>query len=442
MSCEFLELLVVLGWLIHLLQHYFSDQALDFTGSLHNLTPYHSFGSHVLCGSTNQKFQSLKKPFLSLHNLTVSQPSSSSFEDLWTEISDASSRMAPRGPHKHWCKICNKSFPSGRALGGHMSCHWRIDRTLKSTLSPPAAAVDVHASLLDPCDENPSLPSLDAQCLKCSKVLSTCQSVRGHMRIRNEKDMMPKPIEESGGLLESSANADNDHDLNAMIFSPVKRKRSKRGMPALNFEDMDAAVTLVMLADHSDRMTSYGDCCGGDKDDNSSTANLLKLEKLNMFDHVLVLSDESTEPKTDNNSDYEDIYGDRVRKNNLNLVADVPKEVQLNAFDLGLDADAEFKTPGANSSVEELKFHLSATENFKSHQCKVCGKSLRSGNALGGHMRYHYVRRCKPRQEVADCPDSAVMEEHKHKHVLDSGSLDCNLPALIDGDCIHADVKS
>ncbi|KAL6623524.1 hypothetical protein ACP70R_033403 [Stipagrostis hirtigluma subsp. patula] len=346
--------------------------------------------------------------------------------------------MASRDPHKHWCKICNKCYPSGRALGGHMSCHWRADRQPKSTPSPPAADVVVHVPLLGPCDEKPSLPSCDIQCPLCSKVFSTCQSLRGHMRIHSEKGVMEKPEEEPAGLMEVSANADGEHEHNAMLFSPVKRKRSKRGMPALKLEDMDAAVTLLMLADHSDNMTSYEGCCGGDKDDNISTPNLLKEEKLNIFDHLLDLSDEPTKPKPDNNSDYEDFNENLEKENILHLAADVPKEVQLNALDLGLDGDAEFTKPGADGSVEELKSHLSAAENLKNHQCNVCGKLLGSGQALGGHMRYHYVRRCNRRQEVADCPDSAMMEEQRQKLELDPELLDFNLPALIDGDHIHA----
>ncbi|XP_062203553.1 uncharacterized protein LOC133905801 [Phragmites australis] len=349
--------------------------------------------------------------------------------------------MESGGPHKHLCKICDKSFSSGRALGGHMSCHWRGDKQPKSTPSPPAIVVDLHVSLLDPCDEKPSLPSLETQGLHCSKVFPTCQSLRGHMRIHGEKKVMAKPEEEPAGLMEPSANADGDRRYNMMIFSPVKRKRSKRGIPVLDSEEMDAAVTLLMLADHSGKTSAYEDFCGGDKDDCSLAPNLFKEVKLNAFDHQLVQFDEFMEPNTDKNSVNDDFYEHCENESNFNLVADAPK-VQLNSFDHGLDQGAEFMKPGADNSVEELKSHLSAAVNVKSHQCNVCGKSLRSGQALGGHMRYHYVRRCNRRQGVADCPDSTMMEQQKQKLELDSELLDSNLPALIDGDNIHMGVKS
>uniref|UniRef100_A0A0A8XZ39 Uncharacterized protein n=2 Tax=Arundo donax TaxID=35708 RepID=A0A0A8XZ39_ARUDO len=352
------------------------------------------------------------------------------------------SDMASRESHKHCCKVCNKSFPSGRALGGHMSCHWRVDKQPKTTPGPPTTAIDLRVSLLDPCDEKPSLPSLETQCLHCSKAFSTCQSLRGHMRIHSENKVITKLEEEPAGLMEPSAIADHRH--HAMIFSPVKRKRSKRGMPVLNSEEMDAAATLLMLAERSDKTSAYEDCCGGNKDDNNLAPNLFKEEELNVFYHQLVQSDEFMKPKTDKNSAYEDFYEHCEKEiNNLNLVSDIPKEeAQLNAFDHGLDGDAEFMKPGADNPVEELKSHLSAAVNVKSHQCNVCGKSLRSGQALGGHMRYHYVRRCNRRQGVANCPDSAMIEEQKQKLELDSELLDFNLPALVDGDNIHMDVKS
>jgi len=110
------------------------------------------------------------------------------------------------------------------------------------------------------------------------------------------------------------------------------------------------------------------------------------------------------------------------KENSLDLVADVPKkEVLLNVFAHRLDVDVEFMKPGAAISVGELKSsELSAGVNLKGHQCKECGKLLRSGQALGGHMRLHHVRKCNLPQGVADCPDSVMMEEQVQKLVLDS----------------------
>jgi len=88
-------------------------------------------------------------------------------------------------------------------------------------------------------------------------------------------------------------------------------------------------------------------------------------------------------------------------------------EVLPKVFDHGLDAGAEFIKPGFDISVEDLQSGVPfAAVNIKRHQFKVCGKLLRSGRALGGHMRLHYVRKCN----LADCPNSAMMEEQMQKH--------------------------
>ncbi|RLN30444.1 hypothetical protein C2845_PM05G03750 [Panicum miliaceum] len=238
--------------------------------------------------------------------------------------------MRSRGPHKHWCKVCTKNFPSGRALGGHMTCHRLAGMQPRSTPSPPVIVVDLPVSLLGSSDEKPSLTSLETKCLHCSKEFSTCQSLRGNMQMHSAKKVMTKPDEEPAGLMGVSANANGYHGHKVMLFSPVKRKRSKRGMPALDSEEMCAAATLLMLAEDSDKSSVYENCCKGDNNDNISTPNLLKEVNLNAFDR-LSQPDEflnNTRPKSDKNSAYEGFYDFSEKENNLNLAADVPKKMR------------------------------------------------------------------------------------------------------------------
>ncbi|RCV19203.1 hypothetical protein SETIT_3G365300v2 [Setaria italica] len=321
--------------------------------------------------------------------------------------------MLSRGSHKHLCKVCTKNFRSGRALGGHMSCHRHAGMQQRSTPCPPAIVVDVPVSLLGPSDEKPSLPCLETQWWHLSQEFSTNQSLRGNMRMHSEKKVMAKPNEEPAGLMEASANANGDHGHHEMLFSPVKRKRSKRGMPALDSE-MCAADALLMLAKYSDKSYAYEDCCGGDNNDNISTPNLLKEVNLNAFDQ-LVQSDEftnSTRLKSDKNSAYEGFYEHTEQESSLNLAADVPRKmVLLNVFDHGLvDGNAEFMKPEADISVEEVKSgNLAAAVNIKRYQCKVCGKLLRSGYSLGRHTRLH----CEKENSlnlVADVPKEVLLD--------------------------------
>ncbi|KAF8758187.1 hypothetical protein HU200_010635 [Digitaria exilis] len=260
-----------------------------------------------------------------------------------------------------------------------------------------------------------------------------------------------------------------------MLFSPVKRKRSKRVMPELDSE-VCAASALLMLSGSASK-----GCYGGDNNDNISTPNLLKEVNLNASDQLVHCDEfmDNTRPKSDRNSAYEGFYELSEKENTLNLAADVPSTVVLeNVFDDGLvDGHAEFMKPEANISLEEAKSssNLSVAVNIKRYRCEVCGKLLRSECALDFHMwlhrekenslnlvadipkeeeldavaefkkpgadisveelkssdlsaavnvkrhiRLHYVRKCNRHQGITDCPNSALMEEHMQKHELDS----------------------
>ena len=320
-----------------------------------------------------------------------------------------------------------------------MSCHRHAGKQPKITPSPPAIVVDLPVLLLGPSDEKPSPSSLESQCLHCSKVFSSCQSPRGNMGMHSEKKVMAKPDEEPepAGLMEALANANGDHGHNVMLFSPVKRKRSKRGMPILNSE-MNAAAALLMLAEHSDKTSAYEDCCGGDKDDNISTPMVLKEVNLNAFEQ-LDQSDEFTNSarlESDKNPAYEGFYEHCEKENSLNLAADAPKkEVLLDLFDYEMDVEAEFMKPGADISVEELKSSdLSAAMNSKRHQCKVCGKLLRSGQALEGHMTLHlHFEKKNKLSLVADVPKEVFLNAFDNE-------VNADVEFMTPGGCIFSGV--
>ena len=87
--------------------------------------------------------------------------------------------MRSRVPHKHWCKVCAKNFRSGKALGGHMTCHRLAVVQTRSTPSPPVIVVDHPVSVLGSSDVKPLQTSFETKCLHC---LKECQSLRGTCR--------------------------------------------------------------------------------------------------------------------------------------------------------------------------------------------------------------------------------------------------------------------
>ncbi|KAG2630293.1 hypothetical protein PVAP13_3KG479201 [Panicum virgatum] len=117
----------------------------------------------------------------------------------------------------------------------------------------------------------PVMRSLRCHIWKCS----ACSAERSSLPVQARR----KPAR----LMDASANASVDHGHNMVLFSPVKCKRSKTGIPVLDSEEMCAAAAILMLAEYSDKISAYGDCYGGDNDDNISTLNLLKEVNLNVF---------------------------------------------------------------------------------------------------------------------------------------------------------------
>ncbi|KAK1627027.1 hypothetical protein QYE76_001342 [Lolium multiflorum] len=201
-----------------------------------------------------------------------------------------------------------------------MSRHWRIVEQLEKTPSPPANIVDVHVLMLSPSDVETLPPSSGAECPLCSKVFSSCNSLREHMSEHSQKKLLSKPVEEAAGLMEALAIVDGGY--NVMLSPSVKRKRSKRGPPVVNFGEMDAAATLLLLSESSKKIPAYEDCCAEDMD--SSLLHVSKDLNQNAFDHLLIRSTEFKKTKGHKSSTYDDCYGKCEKDDNLN--PNVPKD--------------------------------------------------------------------------------------------------------------------
>ncbi|KAK8956876.1 Zinc finger protein ZAT9 [Platanthera zijinensis] len=106
---------------------------------------------------------------------------------------------------KHACRICSKSFPTGRSLGGHMRshiCSYAAEVGKKKKLSGQVGGCSTAGYVLreknpkklwrvsDLADEDPTSSSSSLkwkQCRECGKVFPSSKALFGHLRCHSSK---------------------------------------------------------------------------------------------------------------------------------------------------------------------------------------------------------------------------------------------------------------
>ncbi|CBI39857.3 unnamed protein product, partial [Vitis vinifera] len=87
-------------------------------------------------------------------------------------------KQVPTTPDRYRCSTCNKSFPTHQALGGHRSSHnkFKNSQTMDDSASHEALGCNDAAAALA------SMLSTTHQCKCCNKTFPTGQALGGHMR--------------------------------------------------------------------------------------------------------------------------------------------------------------------------------------------------------------------------------------------------------------------
>jgi hypothetical protein len=92
----------------------------------------------------------------------------------------------PVTPNRYICCVCNKSFPSHQALGGHKSSHNKlkyIQTTVNESVSADdSAAEDCGGHYADPTIQVDEATAGTHQCKICDKTFPTGQALGGHKR--------------------------------------------------------------------------------------------------------------------------------------------------------------------------------------------------------------------------------------------------------------------
>ncbi|KAJ4872843.1 C2H2-like zinc finger protein [Raphanus sativus] len=316
------------------------------------------------------------------------------------------------------CKFCNKKFPSGKSLGGHIRIHTSLHSNSNSGKKPKKK----NKKRLVDQREITALKHQQLCCRECGKGFDSLKDLWNHM------DCWYCEVEKS--------------DTETSSSSPT-RKRSKKQSSSESFsfsysaceieeEHKNTALSLMMMSMDPRGLTLVVKSLVAQLPHNSEILET-KLssgeQQLKMIFNVAV--DDQLRSSADgailtdsysSDSDYfmngpkrsdSDISVDGCLRNNGD--DDFEAKEGRSQYELRNSKNVTLPCNETDSCADtNMKEAISAKKNSKGHECPICFRVFKSGPALGGHKRSHFIGN----------HDHRI----KHKVATDMG-IELNLPA-------------
>ncbi|KAI3688800.1 hypothetical protein L2E82_46635 [Cichorium intybus] len=276
---------------------------------------------------------------------------------------------------KHVCKFCNKSYPCGRSLGGHMRSH-----AINST--------DHHHHHQEAGNKSCS-SVLDKLCKECGKRFPSWKALFGHMKchsmkLLNNKNKNISSVNQDSGTSHSD-NENSDTKNSGIKRSRSRNRRNKRYIVASNKTAITTVSSSISLNANSNQISS----------NNASTSMVSEIEQEQEADVAISLmmlsrdlgkwGNEFESADHDNSSvlvnlskvEGKDLIGNGSKTKKL-------AETQVGFNFLGRSLVGLIKNDELDSRFGE--FDDSSKRKF---ECVTCNKSFHSYQALGGHKASH-----------------------------------------------------
>ncbi|KAG7655539.1 Zinc finger C2H2 superfamily [Arabidopsis suecica] len=352
---------------------------------------------------------------------------SSSFIDF--DLRRSNFQMEEGKENSFLCKYCYKTFPSGKALGGHIGIHTN-ENSVGYNSNKKKRLVDQRKMMAQKHKQQ------QVGCRECGRVFVSLKALRGHMACHGEVKKM---------LMDDNSQSDTESETS----SAPMRKRSKRVVIQSNSESLsngsssfgseidqerrDGAYNLMMLSSDSSSfkkrrnmvMNSLGESSDNNSaivENKSSSGDEFKIMNVkNVVDDQWRSADDDGVSLCDSDGSDSDYFMNGPSKSESDISVDRNTGFgsgfnnSLNRFrnsneggtkyelskskralfsyetDSCADTNSKIHHRFKDSKSSMVKKEGGEKVKSKGHECPICFRMFKSGQALGGHKRSHSI---------------------------------------------------
>ncbi|KAK1407340.1 hypothetical protein QVD17_38954 [Tagetes erecta] len=302
---------------------------------------------------------------------------------------------------EHMCRFCNKIFPCGRSLGGHMRSH-----VINSTHHHHHHHVQQQHH--DDEVKNKSCSSvLDKLCKECGKGFQSWKALFGHMKchstkLSNNKNKNLESLDQDSW----TSNSENED------FDSKKRRKKRAGSRSRSGSRRNKRYMVTTASSSISMNVNCNQISCNNNNNNASTSMVSEIEQEQEAEVAMSLmmlsrdlgswgNELESSGYCYNSSVLEQVEGkDSVtNRGKTNKFAETEVGFDfLERSDVGLN-----KIHGFDSGLSEFK-----DLNKKKFKCVTCNKSFLSHQALCGHKASH--------QKLKKEFDAKIQSENKIEH--------------------------
>ncbi|KAK8508074.1 hypothetical protein V6N13_055528 [Hibiscus sabdariffa] len=366
---------------------------------------------------------------------------------------------------KFVCKYCNKGYPCGKSLGGHIRTHMNNENSAEAQGRAEAGGQSATYDLR----ENPKKSKRFSEsgngsslkemmiCKECGKGFHSLKALCGHMASHSEKERVFQKFED---------HWDSHSDTDQTSTAPSKRRRSKRircktsgvqvqvqvqvhsnnsanGSSSVSeIEDQqeqeEVALCLMMLSRDSSGCKKGLNSVADSSDNNSVVLEATKLKSA-----VSGPCSENSDSGYCRNGVTKDVECKKLKLKSRSGVDDYDAKLgkKLSKFkcvktEVGDYQADSFANGSFHAQMADAKVTKSSNGNAekrlvskrnKGHVCPFCFRVFKSGQALGGHKRSHFV---------GGSEDTPLVIKQDTPEMSLPALIDLNLPAAVEEDAM------